>query len=156
VQRLAYLGSTSARDIDVKVDTTFGAVSSGSHLNYVIARRQSTGSYLRVGLVAGGGKLLIRGQTSGGTNVFPDVDTGLGFTAGTAYSLRVQLQGASPTTIRARAWKTGTAEPTTWKVQATTSSGPQTAGALGLRQIATGSAGTTVKVDNLAATTIVP
>jgi hypothetical protein len=28
VQRLAYLGSTSVRDVDIKVDTTFGAVSS--------------------------------------------------------------------------------------------------------------------------------
>ena len=156
VQRLAYLGSTSVRDVDIKVDTTFGTISSGSHLQYVLARRQSTGTYLRLGLVAGGGKLLIRGQTSAGSNLFADTDTGLGFAAGTSYSLRVQLSGASPTTIRMRAWKTGTTEPTTWKVQTTSSSGPQTAGAIGLRQLNTGSTATTIKTDNLAAATLAP
>jgi len=156
VQRLAYLGSTSVRDVDIKVDTTFGSISSGAHLQYVLARRQSAGTYLRIGLVAGGGKLLLRGQTNTGSALFADADTGLGFAAGTAYSLRVQLQGASPTTIRARAWKTGTTEPTSWKVQTTSSSGPQTAGNIGVRQLNTSSTTTTIKTDNLTAATIAP
>jgi hypothetical protein len=89
VQRRAHLPATSARDVDVKVDTSFATAASGTHLNYVIARRQSTGTYLRIGLAAGGGRLLIRGQTDSGDALFPDTDTALGFAHGTTYSLRV-------------------------------------------------------------------
>jgi hypothetical protein len=153
VQRVSYLGSTSARDVDVKVDATFGAVS-GLQLHYLLVRRQSTGEYLRVGLVGGSGKLTIRGQTSSAVNVFGETDTGLGFAANTPYTLRVQVQGASPTTIRAKAWKTGTTEPSAWNVQATSSAGPQTAGAIGLRLITSSTSSTTIKTDNLTAVTL--
>jgi hypothetical protein len=157
VQRLAYLGATSARDVDVKVDSTFGSLgTSGAHLQYVVARRQVSGAYLRVGLMASGGKLLLRGQSSTGASLFADVDTGLGFTAGAAYRLRVQLEGASPTTIRARAWKVGTSEPESWNVVATSSSGPQEAGAIGLRQLTTAHTATTITADNLTAEPLRP
>ena len=69
--------------------------------------------------VTPGGKVFIRGQTDAGANLFPDVDTGLSFTPGDTFLLRVQAEGASPTTIRTRAWEQGTAEPASWQATAT-------------------------------------
>src|SRR5205807_1969924 len=48
--------------------------------------------------------------------------------------LRVQFQGANPTTIRARAWLDGTTEPTSWLLNTTDSTAAeQAAGAIGVR-----------------------
>jgi hypothetical protein len=45
----------------------------------------------------------------------------------------VQVIGASPTTIRARAWRDGAAEPTTWNLSVTDASAAlQAAGAVAL------------------------
>ena len=157
VQRLAMLESVSARDVDLRVDSAFGSLgTSGAHLQYLVARKQASGAYLRVGLMASGGKLVIRGQSSTGASLFADTDTGLGFTAGAAYRLRVQLEGASPTTIRARAWKVGTSEPAAWNVVAASTSGPQVAGAIGLRQLTTAHTATTITADNLTAEPLSP
>ena len=49
----------------------------------------------------------------------------------TGFTLRGQLTGTNPTTIRIKAW-TGT-EPATWQYTATDSAGPQVAGRAGLR-----------------------
>jgi hypothetical protein len=66
--------------------------------------------------------------------------------------LRVQLQGASPTTIRVKAWRLGTSEPAAWSLTTTSSNGPQVAGSLGIRTVNTTSADTTLSFDNLLAT----
>ena len=49
----------------------------------------------------------------------------------TGFTLRAQLAGTNPTTLRIRAW-TGL-QPNTWQFTATDSAGPQTAGRAGLR-----------------------
>lgn len=128
---------------------------------YLVLRRQSGGAYDRIGLTGSGGKLLIRGQTNTGTGLFADADTGTfadadtgtAFSAGT-YAVRIQLEGASPTTVRVKAWKAGTAEPTSWKVATTTSAGPQLGGAVGVRTINIGGSPATVAFDNLSAVTL--
>jgi hypothetical protein len=67
VQRLAHLESVSARDVDLRVDSAFGSLGSGgAHLQHLVGRRQASGAYLRVGVMASGGKLLIRGQSRDG------------------------------------------------------------------------------------------
>ena len=92
----------------------------------------------------------IRGETSTGTNLFADADTGLTFTPDT--SARVQAEGANPTTIRAKAWKAGATEPSTWTVTATnTTAALQTAGTLGIRTLNSASSVTTLSFDNLRA-----
>jgi hypothetical protein len=117
-------------------------------------RRQSGGSYYRVGLfVDVAGKVWIRGQNHAGNALFPDVDTGLAHLGGTTYVVRVQAVGASPTTIRAKAWKATAAEPAAWAAEKTDSTlGPPTAGSTGIRTISTSQTVMTVSFDDLVAT----
>ena len=99
-------------------------------------------------------ELFVRGQTDTASGLFADFDTGLAFTPGNSFVLRVQLQGASPTTIRVKAWRLGTSEPAAWSLTTTTSSGPQTAGSLGIRTVNTSTTTSTLPFDNLLATRI--
>jgi len=92
------------------------------------------------------------GQTDTASGLFADLDTGLTFTPGNSFVLRVQLQGASPTTIRVKAWRLGGSEPTAWSLTTTTSSGPQTAGSLGIRTVNTSTTNRTLPFDNLLVT----
>jgi hypothetical protein len=66
--------------------------------------------------------------------------------------LRVQADGANPTAVRVRAWKSGTAEPATWKVTASDSTkGPQVAGSLGVRTLNSTTAAATMTIDDFEA-----
>jgi len=82
--------------------------------------------------------------------------TGLTYAPGTQYQLRLQVFGTSPTTIRARVWKVGTTEPTTWQASVTDSTAAlQAAGVVGLRAYLSGTATDvplTTKFDNFAVT----
>jgi large repetitive protein len=157
-QQAAHLGQVSVRDVDAKVAMTFpdAPIGSGNTTGFLLLRRQTGGAYYRVGLyVTSAGKVFIRGQTSAGATLFPDVNTGLSFTAGDTFLLRVQAEGGGPTTIRARAWEQGTAEPTSWKATATdATAGLQQAGSVGIRTVNTTSTATTLRFDDLAATPI--
>jgi len=158
VEQIAHLAAVSERDLDAQVEVTFpSAVSSGGVWAYLVLRRQSNGGGAndRIGLfVDSRNKLFIRGQTRSATALFADFDTGLAFTSGNSFVLRVQLQGASPTTIRVKAWRLGTSEPAAWSLTTTTSSGPQTAGSLGIRTVNTSTTTSTLPFDNLLATRI--
>lgn len=70
--------------------------------------------------------------------------------------VRAQVTGASPTTIRVKAWLDGTAEPSAWAFTATKSSAAvQVPGAVGLRAVlgpAATNAPVTVTFDDLTAT----
>ncbi|MEN0083467.1 MAG: PKD domain-containing protein [Leifsonia sp.] len=82
--------------------------------------------------------------------------SGLTYTPGTQYQVRLQVFGTSPTTIRARVWKVGTTEPTTWQASVTDSTAAlQAAGVVGLRAYLSGTATDTpltTKFDNFAVT----
>lgn len=55
------------------------------------------------------------------------------FTVGTTYNVKVQATGSSPTTVRAKVWKTTQTEPTAWQLSSTdNTSGLQQAGGVGL------------------------
>jgi hypothetical protein len=152
-QRVAHLGSTSARDVDASVEITFpDAVSgSGGHFGYLVLRRSASGAYYRIGLFTNSaGKVGIRAENQNGKAVFADVDTGLAFSPGDSFKLRVQLEGGSPTAVRVKAWKTGSSEPAAWtKTASDATVGPQAAGSIGVRVINTASAATTLKLDSL-------
>ena len=67
--------------------------------------------------------------------------SGVTLTPGVVLHVRFQTQGVSPTTLRARVWLDGTAEPTVWQLTATDSTaGLQTAGAVGIDTSLSGSA----------------
>jgi hypothetical protein len=82
--------------------------------------------------------------------------SGLTYTPGTQYQVRLQVFGTSPTTVRARVWKVGTTEPATWQASVTDSTAAlQAAGVVGLRAYLSGTATDaplTTKFDNFAVT----
>jgi hypothetical protein len=157
VQQFVHLGSASARDVDYSVETSLpasiNAKGSKGLFSSLVLRHQASGANYQVGLfLTGTGKVLIRGQTNTGTSVFADADTGLTFTPGDTFILRVQAEGANPTTIRAKVWRAGAAEPSAWMVTATNSTAAlQTAGTLGIRTLNSASTATTLSFDNLRA-----
>jgi hypothetical protein len=62
----------------------------------------------------------------------PVAVAGLTYVAGLSLSVRVQVFGTSPTTLRARVWRTGQVEPSSWQVSGTDgSAGLQAGGAVG-------------------------
>jgi hypothetical protein len=120
----------------------------------VTLRGQQGGAHYRVGLyVTPAGNVFIRGQTSAGTNLFADVDTGLTFAPGDVFVLRAQTEGANPTAIRAKAWRRGGSEPSGWAANVSDSTtGLQQAGAVGIRTINLGNTAMTVAFDDLLTT----
>jgi hypothetical protein len=80
---------------------------------------------------------------------------------GDLWHLRVQIEGASPTTIRIRAWKDGDTEPTSWQESVTDSgAGLQSTGKVGVQWITSamtnvgGGLTATVSLDTYEATAI--
>jgi PKD repeat protein len=78
---------------------------------------------------------------------------GLGVTAGERLAVRMQVTGSSPTTLRGKVWKAGTAEPAAWQLTATDSTAElQDAGGVGYSLSLAGSVTTganVVRLDDL-------
>src|SRR5207237_791843 len=94
---------------------------------------------------------------SDGGSLSPDLDTGVPASNGVVVWLRVQFQGVNPTSVRARAWLDGTAEPSSWTLNTTDSTGAeQTAAAVGIRaRNEDTAAGHTFRVESFSATDLV-
>jgi hypothetical protein len=86
------------------------------------------------------------------------VVSGLTYAAGQQLMLRVQVFGTSPTTVRAKLWRTGQPEPSAWQASVTDSTAAlQTSGTVGLRTYLSTAATitpVTVKFDNYAVNTV--
>ena len=134
-----FLGSTSSDDADVT--TTFSSdkttTGSGIYLS-VSGRRVSAGNEYRAKLRLTSSNTvvlsLIRlvGKTE--TAITPAATVpGLTLAPGKKVSVRLQVTGTSPTTVRARVWAAGTTEPTGWTQTALDSTAAlQAAGSVGL------------------------
>jgi streptogramin lyase len=139
-QGRAVLGGVAAQNVDLLAEMVLPlCTSSGANCDsYVVGRYTggSSPSYYRVGAVQGQGRstVYLRAQRSDGSNLASDLNTGVPAAAGVVLWVRVQFQGVTPTTIRARVWPAGAAEPSTWLLNTTDStSAEQTAGAVGVR-----------------------
>lgn len=154
------LGSVSSSGVDLLTTYSLDKVPTGSgHYLSVLGRRvPAAGDYrAKVHLLANGsvGLSLQRATTAGAETALAAETTISGTTvaAGEQLKVRVQVVGTSPTTVRARLWKAGTTEPTTWQKTATDSTmGFQAAGSLGLYGYLSGSATNapiTTSVDDL-------
>jgi streptogramin lyase len=139
-QGRAVLGGVSVQNVDVLTEMALPLCTSGGSNcdGYVVGRYTgaSSPSYYRVGPVQGQGRttVYLRAQRSDGSNLAGDVNTGIPAAAGVLLWARVQFQGVNPTTIRARVWPAGAAEPSTWLLSTTdTTSAQQAAGAVGVR-----------------------
>ncbi|GEM_PF-393610 len=110
---------------------------SGTHLSY-LARRVGTASYgAKVRLQASGVSTLalVESGTSLSTATLPGT-----FGAGDPITVRVEAVGTSPTTLRAKAWRAGTVEPSDWTLTATSSTAAlQTAGDVAVNSYLSGS-----------------
>ena len=135
-----YLGSVSQRDVDVSTTISLDKLSAGNATAaYVIARRgSSTSQYrARVRFQSDGAVTLAAAKLDGSSSdtLIGTAATvaGLTYTAGTRLRVRFQVSGASPTTLKIKAWKDGTTEPSAWAVSVTDSSAAlQGAGSVGL------------------------
>ena len=90
-------------------------------------------------IVAPAGGVTVQLQRT--TTVLTNVGTSLNVAAGDALHVRTEATGTSPTTLRVKVWKVGTAEPTAWTSTTTDSTaGLQAAGHIGIGVYLGGSA----------------
>jgi hypothetical protein len=136
-----WLGQVSSTSTDLETTVSADAVPGGGGAYVRIqARRVSASDYY-----SGRLKLLPDGSvqlhvTRGVTPVAGGTVPGLTFAAGDQLRVRVQVEGTSPTTLRAKVWKVGQAEPASWFATYTDSTAAlQAAGGVGIDTYLSGS-----------------
>ncbi len=108
------------RDTDTRVSVATDKAATGfGQLLAVVARRSSAGEYrVRVRFTSAGEvRLSATRRTAGAESLVgggEPVAAGLRHVPGNRYQLRVQVAGAAPTTLRAKVWAAGAAEPAAW------------------------------------------
>ena len=158
----ARLGTLSATDVDASVSFTVDKLSSSGATRLWLTGRQTAwaSEYLVKANIAQSGNVsglqLLR--KVGGTEVaVAQVAPGVTVTPGTRYTLRLQVAGSGTTTLRAKLWAAGAAEPG-WQVEATDATPElQTAGSVGLGAYVAGSTANlpvVVAWDDLRVTTV--
>jgi CSLREA domain-containing protein len=148
----AYLTEVSAREVDItfRMRTDGPAPTGGFLFTFVAARRTSSGTgneYLGR-MTFDNSAVTLQAFKVLNCPTQPCQPVAIGavggapaahFVAGNFIRVRMQVQGANPTTLRLRAWDDGTVEPTTWSVQVTDAEPSlQVAGSVGLRSLAVG------------------
>jgi PKD repeat protein len=132
----AYLTATSARDVDLRTTVGFDKPATGGGVyTSAVVRRVGTSDYRLKVRVTGTDTTAYLARTVGGVEtVLTTVPLpGVVVAGGDALSLRVQAVGGGTTTLNAKVWRAGTAEPGGWTTTTTDStSGLQSAGAVGL------------------------
>jgi PKD repeat protein len=137
------------KSTDTDLRTTFSldkAATGGGTYLYATGRRVSNNNEYRAlvrmkntGTVAV--SLLAYRNSSTSTVIAPEVQVPGTIAPGTPVSVRLQVTGTSPTSIKAKVWIAGTPEPAAWTVQATdATAGLQAAGGVGLVGYISGSA----------------
>ena len=159
----AYLNgvSTDASDVSLKVSVDKEGTGNGVYFWALGRRVTGVGEYrarLRLrpsGVVSAWIVRTDAAQAEAGI-VAEQTLQGLTYTPGQRLRLRFQVTGASPTTLRMKAWADGTAEPAAWQLTGTDDTdGMQVAGSVGLRAYLSGSttnAPIVVSVDDFLAT----
>ena len=121
----AGLGSVSSTDTDVQVQVKFSkAPTGGGYIASVVGRGGTADGYRTKVSVASSGTVtvaLVKVVAGVETTLVSKVLTGVTYTAGTSYTVRMQAWGTSPTNLRAKVWATSASEPTAWFVSATDS-----------------------------------
>lgn len=136
----ATLGSVSQlnTDLTMSVATDKPATGNGLYISVRGRRVPAAGEYrANVRLKANGTVSLSLGRTNsagGETSIQGETAvSGLSYAVGDRLNVRLQVTGQSPTTIRAKVWKVGTTEPTTWQRSVTdNTAGFQSSGSIGV------------------------
>jgi hypothetical protein len=139
----AYLNSVSGRDVDLTTRLSYDKAGSGGGIyTSMVVRRSGTSDYrAKVRVTATGTTFSLVRTVSGAETTLASQDLGLVVAAGDVVNVRLQAEGNGSTTLRAKFWRQGTAEPGSWTVTGTDSTAAlQAAGAVGLQNYLSGSA----------------
>ena len=122
------LGSVSSSDTELDLGVSLDKVATGGGtLISVEPRRVASGDgYLAQLKYASDGSVtvLLEKRVAGVVTILATAPiTGLAVSPGDVIDLRVQATGTSPTSLRAKAWKDGSSEPSAWTVSTTDSVG---------------------------------
>ena len=153
----ATLAGVSQRDLVVQADIVLPQAPTGGGSYISLAGRRIGTSDYRATLrfqASGAVDLRLDRMVSGAETVLRTVRLPGTYTAGSALTVRLELTGSGTTTLKAKAWTAGTAEPADWTVTTTdTTAALQAAGALHLETFtaSTATRAQLFRVDNLRA-----
>ena len=157
----AFLNSVSGRDVDLTTsflqpttglvrgwDLHLGGGAADWYSDYrVKVRVTATGTTLYLARTVSGAETILTTQTV----------SGLVVAAGDVLNVRLQAEGNGTTTLRAKIWRSGTAEPAAWTTTGSdTTAALQAAGAVGLQNYLSGSATNAPVVASIADFQLVP
>jgi PKD repeat protein len=159
----AYLGSVSSSATDLYLELASDKPASGSGLYFSVVGRRVAGSgeYRAKAYVTSTGAVnlsLIRTTATGAETTIQSgiTITGLNYAVGDRLAIRLQVTGTGMTTVRAKVWEVGTAEPPNWQRSVVdTTPALQAAGSVGLLTYLSSGANNapiTVLLDNVRAT----
>jgi len=158
--RTARLNSVSSTDVDLSATMSISALPTGkgSYTDF-IGRQVGSSQYIaEVWIKPTGAVYVVLEQ--GSTVLSVVAVPGITYTAGSGLQVRAHVTGTSPTTVQAKVWPTGQAEPSAWTATTTdTTAALQAAGSIGVQGYLSGSAtsAVTTSFSNLSATsTIAP
>ncbi|MFI7587166.1 PKD domain-containing protein [Spongisporangium articulatum] len=120
IQTSAQLKGVSSTSTDVTETFGYDALPNGNSYVWVSGRQLAGGEYGAKLIVSSTGAVRVT-AARGDTELASASPAGLSLAGGARVAVRTQVEGTSPTTIRVRAWKAGTTEPTTWQATATDS-----------------------------------
>ena len=136
--RAAFLNGPAARDVDIRFRVSGTRPAGGPLFVYAVSRRGGNDEFRSKLIFNANGSMAVHASRfvdGAEASLAPQVVVpGLTQSPGTFLNLRTQVTGASPTTIRVKAWADAAAEPAAW--QFTTTSGAsqlQDGGTTGLR-----------------------
>ncbi|GCE76110.1 right-handed parallel beta-helix repeat-containing protein [Cellulomonas biazotea] len=135
-QLTSSLPSVRSTDTDLRAALSLDKAPVGGSVDFDVTGRAvdaTSGYRLRNKILADGNVrsslISVNGKTT--TTLASVTQPGLGFTAGKQLQVRLQVTGTAPTTIQAKVWTVGTAEPADWQVSATDTTAPlQVAGGI--------------------------
>lgn len=159
----SYLGTVASSNTELYLELATDKAATGSsiYLSGIGRRIAAAGEYrAKLSLAVNGSVALslIRTTANGTETTIQSAVTvaGLNYAVGDKLALRLQVTGTSPTTVRARVWELGSAEPTTWQRSITDATAAlQGTGGIGLATYLSSTASNaplTVLMDNLKAT----
>jgi PKD repeat protein len=139
--RTMSLDAVSATSSDVSATFSLDSVpTGGGSYTRVVSRQVGSASYQTQVWVKATGQIQLV-QSEGTSNPASYVLPGTTYTAGQQLRVRVLTTGTSPTTVKAKAWVAGQAEPAAWQTSVTSSTAAlQAAGSVGIQTYLSGSA----------------
>ena len=128
--------SNTSTEVTLVASTDKAPTGGGQYFSVIGRQVNATNDYrAKVRTGVGGVVTLYLARTENGTETILKTTTvnGLTYNAGDKLRVRMQVSGTSPTTLQAKVWKDGTAEPTLWQSTTTdTTASLQAAGSVGI------------------------